>query len=149
MTGARSFDAVHADQLWMAPYALRCQSVPLRILDQHNAVFKVPERMAMNQRNPALRALLNREAVKLASFERLTFDALDRVVWVSEDDRRAFGINGTSTRARHDIIPIAVDPSDRRPLRRAEPFRVTFLGGTHWPPNAEGVRWTKMPLLTE
>ena len=26
-------------------------------------------------------------------------------------------------------------------MRRNAPFRVTFLGGLHWPPNAEGVRW--------
>jgi glycosyltransferase involved in cell wall biosynthesis len=26
-------------------------------------------------------------------------------------------------------------------MRREHPFRVTFLGGLHWPPNAEGVRW--------
>jgi polysaccharide biosynthesis protein PslH len=141
VTARRSFDAVHADQLWMAPYAERCQSAPLRILDQHNAVFKVPERMAANQRNPALRALFNREASKLASFERATFDTFDRVVWVSEDDRGAFPGNGRPTRARHEIIPIAVDPDHRRPLSRPNPFRITFLGGTHWPPNAEGVRW--------
>jgi len=141
VTARRSFDAVHADQLWMAPYAERCQQVPLRVLDQHNAVFKVPERMAANQRNPALRALFNREASKLASFERAMFDAFDRVVWVSEDDRSAFPEDGRQTRARHDIIPIAVDPARRRPLSRPGPFRVTFLGGTHWPPNAEGVRW--------
>ena len=137
----RSFDAIHADQLWMAPYALRCQGVPLKILDQHNAVFRVPERMALNQRNPALKALLNREASKLASFERSTFDAFDRVVWVSQDDRSAFPTDEMQTRTRHAIIPIAVDPAERRPLERKHPFRVTFLGGTHWPPNAEGVRW--------
>ena len=26
-------------------------------------------------------------------------------------------------------------------MSRPHPFRITFLGGTHWPPNAEGVRW--------
>jgi glycosyltransferase involved in cell wall biosynthesis len=27
------------------------------------------------------------------------------------------------------------------PLDRKEPFRVTFMGGMHWPPNAEGIAW--------
>ncbi len=58
----RSFDAVHADQLWMAPYGARCLSGPLKVLDQHNAVFRVPERLAANAGNPILRALLRREA---------------------------------------------------------------------------------------
>jgi polysaccharide biosynthesis protein PslH len=141
VTGRRSFDAVHADQLWMAEYAERCQSAPLRVLDQHNAVFRVPGRMATNQRNPALRALFAREAANLEAFERARFDTFDRIVWVSEDDRRAFPGNGRQERARHAIIPIAIDPDQRRPMHRPDPFRVTFLGGTHWPPNAEGVRW--------
>jgi glycosyltransferase involved in cell wall biosynthesis len=136
-----SFDAVHADQLWMAPYAARCAGIGLKVLDQHNAVFKVPDRLAANQRNPAARALLRREASKLASFERSTFDAFDHVVWVSADDRNAFPPDGAMARARHDIIPIAVDPGQRQPVERSRPFRVTFLGGGHWPPNAEGVRW--------
>jgi glycosyltransferase involved in cell wall biosynthesis len=141
LVGRRSFDAIHADQLWMAPYAAQRDEVPFKVLDQHNAVFKVPERLASNQRNPLLRALLAKEASKLASFERATFDAFDRVVWVSEDDRAAFPANGRPERARHAVIPIAVDPDEWRPIERAAPFRVTFLGGAHWPPNAEGIRW--------
>jgi glycosyltransferase involved in cell wall biosynthesis len=133
-----SFDAVHADQLWMAPYAAEC-GVPLKILDQHNAVFKVPERMAAYHRSALVRMMLRREASKLAQFERATFDRFNRVVWVSDDDRRAFpdaSINGT-----HRTIPIAVDTNLTVPVQRSRPFRVTFLGGIHWPPNAEGVRW--------
>lgn len=139
--GRRSCDALHADQLWMAPYAARCREVPFKVLDQHNAVFKVPERMAANERNPLLRALLMREAAKLASFERSTFNAFDRVVWVSDDDRKAFAANGPLPHDTHEVIPIAVDPGERRPIERTQPHRVTFLGGTHWPPNADGVRW--------
>jgi glycosyltransferase involved in cell wall biosynthesis len=60
-------------------------------------------------------------------------------VWVSEEDRRAFpALNGATS---HRVIPIAVDTRDRTPIERPSPFRVTFLGGIHWPPNAEGVRW--------
>jgi len=137
----RSFDALHVDQLWMAPYATHCAGVPFKVLDQHNAVFKVPERLAANQRNPLLKALLAREASKLASFERAAFEAFDRVVWVSEDDRRAFPPLPGASEGRHAVIPIAVDPGEWRPIERPRPFRVTFLGGAHWPPNAEGIRW--------
>jgi glycosyltransferase involved in cell wall biosynthesis len=141
ITNRQTFDAVHADQLWMAPYANDCQGVGLKVLDQHNAVFKVPERLAENQRNPILQTLLRREASKLASFEEATIDRFDRVVWVSEDDRASFPAAGNGAALRHPVIPIAVDPSARLPLARPRPFRVTFLGGLHWPPNGEGVKW--------
>lgn len=136
----RSWDAVHADQLWMAPYAVANAGAPLRVLDQHNAVFKVPERLATNVRNPLAKALLRREARKLARFERETVERFDRVVWVTEEDRAAFPPHAGS--ARNDaVIPIAVDPVASQPILRQRPFRVTFLGGIHWPPNAEAVRW--------
>jgi glycosyltransferase involved in cell wall biosynthesis len=135
----RSFDAVHVDQLWMAPYVHRCAGIALRVLDQHNAVFRVPERLAANRTNPLVRTLLRYETRKMERYERRTFDDFGHVVWVSDEDRQAFpALNGA---ASHQVIPIAVDTKSRTPIRRSCPFRVTFLGGIHWPPNAEGVRW--------
>ena len=135
-----SWDAVHADQLWMAPYAARCSTGPLKVLDQHNAVFRVPERLAANQRNPIVKILLRREATKLARFERDTLERFDRVAWVTEEDRAAFPRDDRGGR-QDVVIPIAVDPAASRPVERQRPFRITFLGGIHWPPNAEAVRW--------
>jgi glycosyltransferase involved in cell wall biosynthesis len=135
------FDAVHADQLWMAPYAVACPEVPCRVLDQHNAVFRVPQRLAEGSANPVARALLRVEARKLERFERRAVAEFDRIVWVSEADRDAVGSASCSRGARQSVIPIAVDANGRAPLARPAPFRVTFVGGLHWPPNSEGVRW--------
>jgi glycosyltransferase involved in cell wall biosynthesis len=139
ITGDRSYDALHADQLWMAPYAMNGLAPDLRVLDQHNAVFMVPSRMAEHQRNPVVRALLRGEANKLQAFERDACQQFDRVVWVTEEDRRAVG--ATEHDRRDSVIPIATDPARQPRLERKAPFRVTFLGGMHWPPNAEGVSW--------
>lgn len=136
----RSWDAVHADQLWMAPYASRCGSAALKVLDQHNAVFRIPARLAANQWNPAAGVFLRAEAARLERFERATLDAFDRVAWVSDVDRAAL-VDAHAGRLRDVIIPIAVDPTVVRPSAHPRPFRVTFLGGMNWPPNAEGVRW--------
>ncbi|MFN8062103.1 MAG: glycosyltransferase family 4 protein [Vicinamibacterales bacterium] len=135
-----SFDAVHADQLWMAPFAARCSDIPVKVLDQHNAVFRVPQRLAAGHRNPLTRALLGSEAGKLERFERDIMREFGHVVWVSAEDRDAFPSIAAEPWAQ-TVIPIAVDPAERAPVARPRPFRVTFLGGLHWPPNAEGVRW--------
>ena len=149
-----AFDAIHADQLWMAPYALLARrhsppgSSPVTVLDQHNAVFKVPRRLAEGERSPWKRAFLELEAKKLARCEMDFCGEFDRVVWVTEEDRQALlaahgqhveseGASGSQT-----VIPIALDPSTRARLPRVpKPHRVTFMGGLHWPPNADGVRW--------
>ena len=142
------FDVVHADQLWMAPYALGAASAgagarPRTVLDQHNAVFQVPLRLAVAERGLARRLALRLEAVKLKRFERRTCGRFDHVVWVTGEDRAAlFGAAPVRAPERESVIPICVDPAaapvvDRDPAGR----RVTFLGGLHWPPNAAGIGW--------
>jgi glycosyltransferase involved in cell wall biosynthesis len=115
--------------------------VPSRVLDQHNAVFRIPERLADHQAHAGLRMILRREARNLASFENAVLGRFDQVVWVSDEDRRAFPGRSPSRAATDLVIPIAVDPSVQLPVDRPTPFRVMFLGGLHWPPNAEGVKW--------
>jgi glycosyltransferase involved in cell wall biosynthesis len=138
--GNRSMDAIHADQLWMAPYGLECPHPKLSVLDQHNAVFVAVRRLADQQSNPLAKALLRREAEKLEAYERASCDRFDQVVWVTGQDQKAVG-SDNGHRRRECVIPIAIDASARQPWERNGAFRVTFLGGMHWPPNREGVSW--------
>jgi glycosyltransferase involved in cell wall biosynthesis len=148
LAAVKAFDAVHADQLWMAPYALTAagsaRSKPLLVLDQHNAMFLIPQRLAESSGNPAARALLRREAAVMARYERETCRRFDEVVWVTAEDRTAVGLDGETTGAMpcQRVIPICVDPDGQATVERvARPHRVTFLGGLHWPPNAAGIVW--------
>ncbi|MEZ4713781.1 MAG: glycosyltransferase [Caldilineaceae bacterium] len=144
-----SFDAIHADQLWMAPYALwlkrRLLPHAQTVLDQHNAVFMIPQRLAAGEANPLKRQLLALEARKLATFEVQTCAQFDHVTWVTQDD---FAVLQRQAAQRHmvlpnaGIIPICGDAVDKPMLpRRPDAHRVTFLGGLHYPPNAQGVCW--------
>ncbi len=144
LTREQSFDAVHADQLWMAPFVAGLGDGPLKVLDQHNAVFQVARRWADVRRDPVTRALARLEARKLRRFEQTVCNDFERVVWVSGEDCRAVrgNGNGTSSRPSDLVIPIATDPAEHRPIERtSRPFRVTFVGGMHWPPNADGISW--------
>ena len=148
-----AFDAVHADQLWMAPYALLARNAspgrPLAVLDQHNAVFNIPRRLAETGRQPWMRGLLRIEAGKLARYETDLLGKFDRVVWVTDEDRQALAHRSDSGTLPgvHTIIPIALDVSARSPLPRGAGIRrVTFMGGLHWPPNAEGIRWFRREI---
>jgi glycosyltransferase involved in cell wall biosynthesis len=157
----QQFDIIHADQLWMAQYGLAARSLsksnpePKTVLDQHNAVYLVPQRMAAATSNPVKRAFLAIESQKLARFEVEVCQRFDHVVWVTEEDRLAIDrvSNGQATRLADPVIPICVDPQDTGPLpRQAEANRVVFLGGMHWPPNAEGIVWFAKhvwPLVVE
>lgn len=153
LAGAQDFDAVHSDQLWMAPYALAARERargrrPMAVLDQHNAVYQIPQRMARWERNPLKRAVLELEWRKLARYEARVCREFDRVVWVTEQDRvavRAAGPAGGSpggSGCGGPVIPICGDPEATPALQGAPGARrVTFLGGLHYPPNAQGVLW--------
>ena len=142
------FQVVHADQLWMAPYALIAREAagqeggPYAILDQHNAVFRVAERLAQTDPNRLRRILWRMETPKLKAYEARMCHSFDRVVWVAQEDEEAMSVI-RSPRAdgrRQAVIPIAIEP-EHEPIKRDACHRVTFIGSLHWPPNAEGILW--------
>jgi glycosyltransferase involved in cell wall biosynthesis len=143
-----AFGAIHADQLWMAPYAqwawqLGNGARPQLVLDQHNAVFMIPQRMALGERNPLKRGALELEARKLARYEVAACQRFDQVVWVTAEDYQAVtAVAGKTAIPNTGVIPICGDPEATPALTRTTPARrVTFLGGLHYPPNAQGILW--------
>lgn len=145
----RPFDAVHADQLWMVPYALaaaaavRPSTRPRLVLDQHNAVFLIPRRLTQHEKNPLRKLLLQREERFMRAFEVTACRQFDHVVWVTAQDRAAVEqAAAPDTLPPSTVIPICVDVQVKRPIaRHPGAHRVTFLGGLHWPPNAAGLQW--------
>jgi glycosyltransferase involved in cell wall biosynthesis len=148
-----SFDVVHADQTSMAQYALwaRLQVPdshslrPRLVLDAHNTLYRIPDRMARYEPNPVRRAFLRREAAALRRYELDAYGRFDHVVFVTDLDCEALsqGDGGSpGGDARCTIIPICVDP-EQKPLvqRRRSARGVTHLGTMFWPPNVEGVLW--------
>ena len=155
------FDAVHADQLWMAPYALWAKKAvnqalaPKVVLDQHNAVYLIPQRLAASEPNLLKRNMLALESRKLARYEVESCQKFDDVVWLTSEDYEAVqrwepakdegqdkGRDLDGGVPNSGLIPICSDPQ-MTPMveRRLDAHRVTFLGGLHWPPNADGVLW--------
>lgn len=145
-------DAIHADQLWMAAYAWQAvagllpgRPRPRLVLDQHNATFLVVQRMAQLESRPWQRRLLEREARRMLVFERAACRRFDRVVWVTAEDQAALAAadrDSAEWLSHSRVIPIGIDTQAETVIPSvAQPRRVTFLGGMHWPPNAEGILW--------
>lgn len=147
------YDVVHADQTSMAQYALyardRAGGQPKLLLDAHNAMYRIPERLADGEANPLKRWLLRREARMLQRYERGAYAQFDHVVFVTDVDREVLGgqlLAQRSQAGQRDLpmttIPICVDPSARTMVERvSHPRAVTHLGTMFWPPNIEGVLW--------
>ncbi len=144
-------DVVHADQTSMAQYALYARSrIPnpgsrrtaRLVLDAHNALYRIPERMSVHERNPLKRLAFRREARALARYEAQAYQCFDHVVFVADEDRQVLQERTPTEDARFTTIPICVDPEEKPLVERVQrPRAITHLGTMFWPPNVEGVLW--------
>jgi glycosyltransferase involved in cell wall biosynthesis len=133
------YDAVHADQLSMAQFALDLP-VQLHVLDEHNAVWTIVRRAAAHEvwyrRLPA-----ELEWRKLKAYEGRVCREFDHVTLVSEDDRRDLE-QATGSPFVSTVIPIAID-TDQLTFedRTAEARHVLSVATMFYPPNVEGILW--------
>jgi glycosyltransferase involved in cell wall biosynthesis len=140
------FDAVHADQLTMGQFAVDLP-LPLRVLDEHNAVWTIVRRVAEQERWGPRRLVAELEWRRLRAYELALCQRFDDVLVVSETDLR--DLTPPSGAAPHaSVIPITVDtvalpfvlpgPDARHVLSMATMF---------YPPNVEGVLWFAREIL--
>jgi glycosyltransferase involved in cell wall biosynthesis len=148
LASERQFDVVHSDQLWMAQYALcvkHMQPAVRLVLDEHNACYQIFERLVQRERSPIKRWLWSREARLLRQYEGDICNRFDRVVTVTEDDRRILvelSQQNAGNSCIFTTIPICLD-SRLHPvvIPRGDGMNVLHLGTMFWPPNVEGVLW--------
>ena len=140
LASAETYDVVHADQINMAQYAL---GIPARhrILDAHNAVWKIVRRLCQGTAWGLRRSLLELEWRKMQRYERSVCRRFDQIVCVSNEDRSALAGTASEDRRMH-VIPIAVDTATLPRLeRRRDSQRIISVGTMFWPPNVEGLLW--------
>lgn len=146
LVAEQPFDVIHADQVSMSQYGL-AGGQARRVLDLHNAMYVVTERLAANEPNPLKRMVLRREARALSRYEARLCVQYDQVTFVTNEDRdliqRQIERHHVQLPAdRFTTIPICIDPGDKLPIVPvARPFRILSLGVMFWPPNAEGALW--------
>lgn len=144
------FDFIHADQLWMAQYALRSRKSdarPALILDEHNATFQIFQRMAGGERNPVRKLILEREWRALQRYEVETCAKFDQVVTVTENDLTILepmvnSLDVSTTNNHFQVIPICIDTESIevvKPVHRSQ--EILHMGTMFWMPNFEGVSW--------
>jgi glycosyltransferase involved in cell wall biosynthesis len=132
--------AVHADQLSMAQFAAGAR-VPLRVLDEHNAVWTIVRRAAQNAGRGPRRVLAELEWRKLKAYEGRVCCQFDQVTVVSDEDRLALEA-AARRRLPARVIPITVD-TDRLTFlpRSADARHVLSVATMYYPPNVEAVSW--------
>ena len=133
-------DAVHADQLSMAQFAVDLP-VRLRILDEHNAVWTIVRRAAAEEMHGPSRMLAELEWRRLRAYEGEMCRRFDLVIVVSNEDYLSLAeAAGAVFPAK--VVPIAVDTRELTFAERSSGARhVVSVATMYYPPNVEGVHW--------
>ncbi len=145
LVGERRFDVVHADQLNMAQYAelaaTHSAAEPRLVLDAHNALWLLYQRLAATMGQGPRRWVLERDWRLLKAYEGRIVREFDAVLAVSDEDRAALSEAAGVVREM-TVIPIAID-TDELPVahRQASARQMTHIGTMYWPPNIDGMLW--------
>jgi glycosyltransferase involved in cell wall biosynthesis len=135
-------DVLHVDQLNMMRFVPPDWPGTV-ILDEHNAVWQVFERLAKGASNPFKRWFLGREARLIRTLEAQACQRAQAVLAVSEQDRLALAtITGRAVPI--EVVPITVDAlrfTSALQMRDPQPNRLLTIGTMFWMPNSEGVTW--------
>jgi polysaccharide biosynthesis protein PslH len=135
-----SFDIVHADQLNMVQF-VNLLPKARSVLDAHNALWVVYQRLAKNSANPLVRLFLEREYRLLKRYEGKISRSVDAVVTVSQEDKAAFE-EAIGTNFDIPIVPIAIDTAETKLVsRKKNADHILHIGTMFWPPNVDGIHW--------
>ena len=135
-------DVLHVDQLNMMRFVPTDWEGRV-VLDEHNAVWQVMERLYKGTRNPVARTILHRESRIIRRIEGTSCRRADVVLAVSEHDREALR-EVVDEETPIEVVPITVDAERLEPLwaaRDPQPNRLFTIGTMFWLPNSEGVLW--------
>lgn len=158
IAGDGAFDVVHADQLSMAGYgrlAARAGGSTVRsLLDDHNAIYLLTQRMAATEANTIRRLIMRREASAFSRYEAAMCRAYDMVLTVTQEDRHHLLALFPAAEREHLAgklipVPISVDPGQVAPVVHESDGQPTILhvGTMFWPPNVGGVLWFAREVL--
>lgn len=131
------FDAIYCDHLSMLEYGRRL-GLPI-IHDAHNVEFEIIRRHAATLRFSAMRGFAALEWRMLRRYERAQYRRCALIYSVSDIDaqaiRRLSGDRNTVA-----VVPISVDAEGVAPASPIDAgHELLFVGGLHWPPNADAV----------
>lgn len=134
------FDAVHADQLNMAQYAMHVKA-NIRVLDEHNALWLLYKRLSEKLGRGMRRWLFERDWKLLRKYEGEICGEFTHILTVSEEDKTAL-TEVVKANTKIDVIPIAIDTNEFTPVERIKGAdHILHIGTMFWPPNVDGLQW--------
>jgi len=133
------FDLVHYNHFDAAAFALTDPPEARMVLDSHNLVWHIVQRMAESASNPLMGALIRSQAKKMAALEGALSRAMDLVITCSGLDRDGFA--KLHPNGHYAVVDNGVDTDYFAPLAEPaeRPGQLAFTGAMGYFPNEDGM----------
>ena len=121
------------------------------VLYEQNCEAQIYRRYFNQTKNIFKKIFLKIETMKLERIEQKAISDVDRLIVLSEEDRKQLGASLETCK----VIPIGVAPAQhvkRYGLERTDKVKMLFVGTMTWTPNNEGIMWfleKVMPLCKD
>lgn len=137
------YDIVHLESLFMTTYChtIRRFSKAKIVLRSHNLEYMIWERLARQSSNAAKRIYLNLLAKQLKAYELNTFQSIDGIAAITDEDGDKF--RNLGCKKPIITIPFGIPLSEyyyQKPVLK-EKISLFHLGAMDWKPNIEGISW--------
>ena len=135
------YDYVFFNILSMFVYSDFVKKIDPRIVSvlyEQNCESLIYERMAKNTSNFLKRLFIKNEKRKLSTFEKKSIKKADKLIFLSNEDKLASGVNRDSF-----VIPIGLNSNFvvKKNSFDGHVLRMLFVGTLTWAPNNDGLVW--------
>lgn len=139
------YSYIYYDHLQLAIFDRKIKGNVPRILDQHNCESFIIKGYFKSEKNIIKKLFFLLEYIKVKKFEKDIISSVDKLILLSNEDKKSMekfvNINNENTL----ILPIVVKDSNYikeiKEIDYEEPIKILFLGTMSWFPNLEGVKW--------
>lgn len=136
-----SYDLVYYDHLQMMVYEKDISLTRFKLLDEHNCESELAKQRLVQANNCLKRWFFKLEYKKLRKFESKALRDVDRVILLSDQDKKLLA-HVSNRDFSCDIIPISVKDRGVKSYREnIDSLRILFLGTLTWEPNIRGIEW--------
>ena len=124
------------------------------ILDEHNCEYIIMERNYIEAKSVIKKLFFKFETSKLKKFEKKALEKAERIVVLSEKDKRDLE-SLTDKKIDTVIIPIGIQPPKLAVIPKKfylNKLNILFVGTLSWAPNNDGLLWfveEVLPKITE
>lgn len=140
---SKKYDYVFINILAMFAYSNYIKEIDSEVeivLYEQNCETLIYKRYYQQTNNAIKKFFLSKEIKKLYRFEQMSINETDRLILLSEADRKELGVSSDKC----SIIPIGITPAKRcksYSMEQKSKLKMLFVGTMTWMPNNEGIIW--------